>query len=348
MFVMESADGGSAARASDFVALVHRQDAFTAELVDKFVTSNVRYCLVDPDPTRLADVSMAKASYVKVNIKKITVKRLGALRTYLTKLMPNALIIIDGVETTEERDACFANEVHAVQGTWMTDERRVVHSTSIESSVRPLMQMIASLQGDFDVNVLGRIVKSDVSLGVKLLKFANSVGIGQGNVVSSYTHAMQMIGSEKLYRWASMQLIGMSGDRRTALVKLAVTRGHVAEALATRIGMGDDDVSRAFIAASFSLLPFILDVNIHSLSRELHLHPDITQAMLGGNSKITPLVNIARAMEGNSFNEMMVFGESNGVEPTTLNQINLRSLLMTENAIAEFDVQRDRLDPEFQ
>jgi EAL and modified HD-GYP domain-containing signal transduction protein len=86
---------------------------------------------------------------------------------------------------------------------------------------------------DVDFDKLEQIVRRDVALSFKMLKFINSAFFGLRNKVSSVKQALVLLGRKEILKWISLlALQNMAQDKPDELVVLSLSRARFGELLA--------------------------------------------------------------------------------------------------------------------
>src|SRR5579872_304176 len=87
-------------------------------------------------------------------------------------------------------------------------------------------------QPDLSFERIEQVIKRDVSLSVKLLRYLNSASFYWRSRVTSLKHAMVLLGESAFRKWASLiTVLGISNDRPPELVVSSLVRAHFCEAL---------------------------------------------------------------------------------------------------------------------
>ena len=133
---------------------------------------------------------------------------------------------------------------------------------------------------------LAKLVQSDVSLSLKLLKFVNSAGFGLGQEIRSIQHALAYLGEEQIRKWATIMTLGqLAGDRPEELLRLALIRARFAELVAEKTKLADRP-GDLFLLGMFSLLDAMLGRPIREMAAELPVAEDLREALCG---EVNPL-----------------------------------------------------------
>ncbi|MCC6363725.1 MAG: HDOD domain-containing protein [Bryobacterales bacterium] len=143
-------------------------------------------------------------------------------------------------------------------------------------------QLLEAVQHpDLDFAKIERIIKQDVSLSYKLLRYINSARFARPITIDSIGQSLLLLGEVEVRRWASLLLLCSLGENKTReLVILALVRARFCELLGEAARMPDRKAS-LFLMGMFSLLDALLDANLEEALQGLPLDKDVTGALLG-------------------------------------------------------------------
>lgn len=141
------------------------------------------------------------------------------------------------------------------------------------------------------------IIKKDVSLSYKLLKFINSSIFGFRNRISSLRQALILLGQKELTKWVSLlALQGVSRDKPGELILQSLIRAHFAESLATE--KMPEHRSNAFLVGMFSHIDVLLNRPLQEVLDEIFLDEEIKNALLGrDHTNLSVLYRLIQAYE---------------------------------------------------
>jgi EAL and modified HD-GYP domain-containing signal transduction protein len=128
---------------------------------------------------------------------------------------------------------------------------------------------------------LEKIIKKEVSIAYKLLRYINSAYYGLPNKVSSILQALTLLGEKEVRKWCSLiALAHMGVDKPEELVMEAIVRARFCESMAPMANLPQqkDDL---FLLGMFSLIDAILDRPISDILDEIPLEGKIKMALLG-------------------------------------------------------------------
>jgi EAL and modified HD-GYP domain-containing signal transduction protein len=160
------------------------------------------------------------------------------------------------------------------------------------------LRLIAALhEPEMDFEKLEGIIKREVSLAYKLLRYLNSTSVGSYSEIRSITHALALLGEVETKRWASLVLLtGLAQDKPDELVTQALTRARFCE----KLGAGSREESRdqeLFLMGMLSLMDSILDRRLSEILKAMPLADDVKRALLGERSDPWWSLECVRALE---------------------------------------------------
>jgi c-di-GMP-related signal transduction protein len=133
---------------------------------------------------------------------------------------------------------------------------------------------------DPDFTRLAALIRSDVALTYKLLRYANSAMFGRSRKIQSIEQALMVVGTDDLRRWVALATLPMlATDKPGELAKLSIVRARFCEHLMKLAGITRN--GEAFLMGMFSLLDALLDRPLDEALLSVSLRSDITEALLG-------------------------------------------------------------------
>lgn len=207
-----------------------------------------------------------------------------------------------GVRTLAELEDSFKRGAHAVLGWPMEDA--IVHVAGGKAGAQPDMQVILELinrvdKGD-EVDRLENTLKRDPTLAFKLMRYINSPAFGLSVEISSFRHAIMMLGYNKLKRWLALLLATAGKDANMKPIMFAaVRRGLLMEELVR--SAGDEEMrNEMFICGVFSLLDRMLRQPFADLLKTIPVPERVYQALAESTGPYQPYFELVRAIEAES------------------------------------------------
>jgi EAL and modified HD-GYP domain-containing signal transduction protein len=207
----------------------------------------------------------------------------------------------EGVHTIEQMESSFRRGAVAVLG-WPVDEAVKPRRTS--SATRPDLQVTLELinlvNDEAPMGQLEAVLKRDPSLAFKLMRYINSPVFGLNTEVTSFSHAVMLLGYQRLKRWLSLLLVTAGNEQNLRPVMYAaVRRGLLMEALAGP-ERSLDERNEMFICGVFSLLDRMFQKPFDELLKTLPVPEPVYWALAESRGPFHPVLELVRTLEGGS------------------------------------------------
>jgi EAL and modified HD-GYP domain-containing signal transduction protein len=207
-----------------------------------------------------------------------------------------------GIRGAEAIDAAFKAGAHAVIG-WPMDgpyEAGSGAKSEIAADLQVIVELMSRVDEGEDVERLEQTLKRDPSLAFKLLRYMNSAAFGLPVEVSSFRHAIMLLGYARLKRWLALLLTTASKDHSMRpIMYAALRRGVLMEELAQ--GMSErEQRDEMFICGLFSLLDHMLKAPFEKLLQSIPVPERVRQALVDENGPFHPYLELVRAIEAES------------------------------------------------
>jgi len=211
-------------------------------------------------------------------------------------------LVCTGIRGADAVEAAFKAGAHAVIGWPMEGAYEAVAGAKTEIAVdlQVIMELMSRVDEGEDVERLEQTLKRDPSLAFKLLRYMNSAAFGLPVEVSSFRHAIMLLGYSRLKRWLALLLTTASKDHAMRPIMFgAVRRGLIMEELAA--GMEERELrDEMFICGLFSLLDHMLKAPFDKLLQSIPVPERVRQALVDGSGPFHPYLELVRAIEAES------------------------------------------------
>lgn len=161
------------------------------------------------------------------------------------------------------------------------------------------LQLVQLVSNDADTHEIEEILRRDPTLSYHLLKLVNSLGMGTGRKVTSFSQAILILGRQQLRRWLNLMLFAARSDdvRSPMLLARVSVRARTMELLARETGQGKQVQEQAFMVGMFSLLGVLFGVPLGELLAPLNLSDAAQQALLSKSGELGELLALVEAAE---------------------------------------------------
>ncbi len=249
-----------------------------------------------------------------------------------------------GVTTMAQLDASFERGAAAVLGWPIEDAVPDSAQAAIQANASGAkkagetdMQVIVELihrvdQGD-SYERMEQTLKRDPTLAFKLMRFINSPAFGLSVEISSFRHAIMLLGHQRLKRWLALLLATASKDQNLKPVMFAaVRRGLFMEEL-VRASSDEEMRNEMFICGVFSLLDRMFRQPFSVLLKTIPVPERVRQALIDNTGPYQPYVELVRAVESESLHDFRESADRLMLSVAEINRAQLRAL----NVAAQLD-----------
>lgn len=232
-----------------------------------------------------------------------------------------------GCRTSADFDAAFQRGAVAVLG-WPLDDAAPKPSgrASVPSDVNAVMALINGVERERPVSELEVVLKRDPTLAFRLMRYLNSPAFGLSVEINSFSHALMMVGYQRLKRWLALLLASSAkGSNAKPVMHAAVRRGLLMEELAR--DQADAEMrGEMFICGVFSLLDQLLQQPFDELLPNVPVPERVQQALRGDGGPYTPYLELVKAIEQEAVFDIRERAESLMLGTATVNRAVLMAL----------------------
>ena len=233
-----------------------------------------------------------------------------------------------GVRTLAELNASFQRGAVAVLG-WPIDDAIQANGKARTPDLNVIVELMRRIDNEAPIEKLEEAITLDPTLAFKLLRYINSPAFGLRVEVSSFRHALMLLGYQRLKRWLALLLASASKERDMKPVMFAaLRRGLLMEELVRASVGGQDEQMRseAFICGVFSLLDRMLGEPFSKLLQSVPVPETVRTALVDGQGPFHPFLDIVHAVENESIYDIRETAERLLLGEAAINRATLRAL----------------------
>ncbi|WP_210546812.1 EAL and HDOD domain-containing protein [Rhodoferax sp. PAMC 29310] len=271
------------------------------------------------------------ASFIKIDISHASESELSAW-VQMARQNPKARLIAEKVET--EAQFAMAQDLGFTlfQGYWFA-KPILLSGKTVRPAQAAIIQLINLVRQQASTAQIEDVLKRDPTLSFNLLRFINSAGFGLKHEITSFRHAVMMLGLKKLFRWAALLLTTSQGAGTSpAVANLAVVRGRLMELLAAD-SLTPEECDNAFVVGVFSMLDTLLGMPLAQAIEAIALPDTVVDALLHKQGLLAPYLELTVACE-NADDAM--FAKASATLKLSSQQVNwahLQALSWTETLV---------------
>jgi EAL and modified HD-GYP domain-containing signal transduction protein len=231
-----------------------------------------------------------------------------------------------GVRSLAELDAAFARGAAAVLGWPLEDELNVRAGKASGPDLAVVTELMRRVDREEPVDKLEAVLKNDPQLAFRLIRYLNSAAFGLSVEISSFRHALMMLGYRKLKRWLALLLASSSKDpQMKPAMFAAVRRGLLMEELVRHAG-DDETRGEMFICGVFSLLDRMLGQPFAELFESVTVPDRVQQALVHGSGPFHAYLTLVKAMEQGVRSDIREAADASFLGTAEVNAALLRAL----------------------
>jgi c-di-GMP-related signal transduction protein len=268
------------------------------------------------------------ASFIKFDL---SVLKPDTVNTFvkLAQEKSSAQLIADKVETSAQFAFVSQLGMHLFQGYWFA-RPVVVEGQTVRPAQATILQLINMVRKQASTNEIEEVLKRDPTLSFNLLRFINSAGFGLRTEVTSFKHAVMLLGLKRLFKWAALLMTtSHAGDTPSAVGATAVVRGRLMELLASEV-LSPEECDNAFVVGVFSLLDTMLGMSLEAALATLTLPDSVTQALLHNTGPLAPFLELTVACESGDDATFARAATTLGLDSNQINWAHLQALTWAE------------------
>ena len=269
------------------------------------------------------------AAFIKLDLSAFKPEMAAALVKF-TRAYTKACIVAEKVETAEQHNLMEGLGVSLFQGYWFA-QPALVKAQTLRPSHATILQLINLVRRQADTVEIENLLKKDPTLSFNLLRFINASGFGLSNEVTSFRHAVKILGLKKLFRWAALLLTtSQAGGTPADVGSTAVLRGRLMELLAAEL-LTPEQCDNAFVVGVFSLLDTMVGMPLDKALDSVALPQSVRDALLHGTGVFAPFLALALACESGDEAAFAKNAEALNLSNRQVNWAHLQALAWAES-----------------
>jgi hypothetical protein len=173
-------------------------------------------------------------------------------------------------------------------------------ATGAQSASRAhALQMVQLVAAEADTHEIEALLRRDPTLSYNLLRLVNSLGMGTGRRITSFSQALLILGRQQLRRWLNLMLFAArQNDERSAMLLARVAmRSRALELLAKSRGLDKNTQEQGFMTGMFSLLGVLFGIPLTEVLAPLALGEAVHAALLRREGDLGALLMLFETAE---------------------------------------------------
>jgi len=210
---------------------------------------------------------------------------------------PPVRLLADKVESHAELDRARRLGYTLFQGTFFCKPQDLARKEIPAFKLNYLRILQRVNRPEIEFNELDELIRQDLSLSLKLLRYVNSAMFALPQRVESIRQALAMVGVTVIRRWVSLlALAAMSEDKPQELIVASLIRARLCEDLGLAAGLKDAEFD-LFMVGLLSSVDAILDRPMLEVLADLPLSEEVQATLLGKKDGYGRILGLAMSYE---------------------------------------------------
>ena len=246
--------------------------------------------------------SAAEIPPVLQNCFRYAITELGAPSTAASSAPASRTVtsMVAGVTEMADLDRAFAAGAAIAVGWPVEPTAPVTGKGQVAPELRGVVELMNRVDRGEPAEKMEPVLKTDPTLAYRLLRYINSPAFGLRVEVTSFKHALMLLGYGRLKRWLALLLASGSRDPAVRpLLRASVYRGFLMEELGRNAG--DEEMrGEMFVCGVFSLLDQMLRQPFPELLKSVPVPDRVASSLLYPDGPYAGYLRLARALEQTS------------------------------------------------
>ena len=188
------------------------------------------------------------------------------------------VLMAERIETQEVQEFCQALGFDYFQG-YHFSQPKVLKFHGVRANQLSVLQLVSKLyQPDIDLEAIEALIRQDVSLSYKLLRYINSAYFNLPHRIDSIQRAIVLLGTRNVRAWATLVSLAYIDNHRSDLITIALERAKMCELLAAAMGIKQKE--SGYTVGLLSVLDAMTQAPMANVLATLPLDEDINEALL--------------------------------------------------------------------
>lgn len=241
------------------------------------------------------------------------------------------ILLAEKVETHEEFLQAVDMGFSLFQG-YFFSKPEVISKTDIPSSKMTLLKLISEIgKSSISFDNLSKMIKSDISISYKLMKFINSPYFRRANEISSVRDAVSFLGENTIKQFVRvLAAAGLSDNKPDELMRLSIVRARMCELMGKYIST-DFSGEELFTMGLFSTIDAMLDKSMQTILNEISFSKKVSDGLLGNLTEFNELLALCSCFENGQWDSCKLPEDNNKELEVNLPTIYMDALKMADN-----------------
>lgn len=273
------------------------------------------------------------ADFVKIDFLTTSLAEQKRLGEKFRKL--RIPLVAEKVETREQFQRGLDMGYQFFQGYFFCRPEMVSRRRVPENKAVYLQLLRVATRPDPDLTDVGDLIKQEISLSYRLLRYLNSPLFGFRGEIHSIPHAVRLLGERAIQKWVSLVCVAAMGeDKPSELVRMPLVRARFCELLAESADM-EPVAGDLFLLGLLSLLDSLLNMPLSEVLAGLPVDEEIKNALFGRPSRFRPIFDVALDYENGTWEQLAASAQTARIDESRIPELFARALEWSDSILSE-------------
>ncbi len=204
-------------------------------------------------------------------------------------------LIAERIETQSILELCQTLKFDFFQG-YHFSQPKMLKFRGVPANQLAILQLVSKLhEPEIDLKAIESLIRQDVSLSYKLLRYINSAYFNLSRRIDSIQRAIILLGTKNIRSWATLISLANIDHHRSDLITVALERAKMCELLAEAVGLKHKE--SGYTVGLLSVLDAMTQAPMELILAALPLDEDINEALLQHKGILGRILACALAYE---------------------------------------------------
>jgi c-di-GMP-related signal transduction protein len=274
------------------------------------------------------------ADIVKIDLRATNAEQRHLIVQRARQINRRIQLLAEKVETHEELNQALDEGFTLFQGYFFA-KPEILHKKEVPGNKLQYLRLLGELhRPELDIEHLEALIRNDVSLSYRLLRYINSAFFGWRSEIRSLKHALVLLGERDIRKWASLVALSCLGeDKPLALLITGLTRARFAEMVAAATGMAEQ-ADHLFLVGAFSVIDAILDRPLSEALSGLAIPAEVHATLLGKPGPARERFELVIAYEQADWSRLSSLAHSIGMEEARIPEMYAGAVSWAEKSFS--------------
>jgi EAL and modified HD-GYP domain-containing signal transduction protein len=201
-------------------------------------------------------------------------------------------LLAEKVETHQEFEQAKQMGFGLFQG-YFFSKPEILSKQDISANQITKFKLISEVgKSEMNLALIEDLIKMDVSVSFKLLKFINSSYFRRRNSVDTIKDAIMILGEDELKKFICVVVVSdLNPAKPNELIRTSITRARLCELCGSHLKTGFS-IEKLFTIGLFSAMDAIMDMEMKDILATIDLSERLKDALLGRNQTFQKLLGL--------------------------------------------------------